>query len=101
MVRRVSGLTLPDDIDLWFVDGPPEATGPQARYPAVPILEAHLADRALIIMDDGRRAAEQAAVERWSHRNGMSASVQLMVERQALQLQRDRPALGSIQDSVG
>jgi predicted O-methyltransferase YrrM len=54
------------DIGVVFVDGPPKATGPLARFPALPVLEPMLSPRgAVILMDDADRAAEKAAVQRW------------------------------------
>src|SRR5699024_11558670 len=38
-------------IGVLFVDGPPEATGRQARYPAVPTLFPHCTEDAVIILD--------------------------------------------------
>lgn len=97
----ITSLSLPSEIDLLFVDGPPEATGPQARYPALPVIGPHLAERATVIMDDGRREAEQIAVERWSQQPGMSSVVKLPVERAALLLRLDRSAAGPIENSTG
>lgn len=53
------------DIDLIFVDGPPSATGPQARYPAGPILLPRCSSRCVVVLDDAGRADEQAASDRW------------------------------------
>ncbi|HMD92530.1 MAG TPA: class I SAM-dependent methyltransferase [Trebonia sp.] len=39
-------------IDLLFVDGPPAATGPQARYPALPLLSGSLSPAATVVLDD-------------------------------------------------
>jgi predicted O-methyltransferase YrrM len=39
-------------IDLLFVDGPPAATGHQARYPALPLLSESLSPVATIVLDD-------------------------------------------------
>src|SRR5271169_467727 len=39
-------------IDLLFVDGPPAATGHQARYPALPLLNKSLSPIATIVLDD-------------------------------------------------
>lgn len=55
-----------DPIDLLIVDGPPSSTGPQARFPALPILAPRLAPGCLIVIDDYERDDEQAMVERWS-----------------------------------
>jgi predicted O-methyltransferase YrrM len=52
-------------IDLVVVDGPPEATGLLARYPALPLLAPYLADGALIVVDDAQRPDEQEMCERW------------------------------------
>ncbi len=39
-------------IDLLFVDGPPATTGPQARYPALPLLAGSLSPAATAVLDD-------------------------------------------------
>ncbi len=62
----LSGLTLPGQIDLLFVDGPPSRVAPQVRYPAFPLLADQLAADAVVILDDTGRPAEDAIVERWS-----------------------------------
>lgn len=53
------------DIGLAFVDGPPGRTGPQARYPFVPLLAERLAPRCVIVMDDANRREERGVTERW------------------------------------
>jgi predicted O-methyltransferase YrrM len=53
------------DVDLLVIDGPPEKTGPDARYPALRVLEKQLADEATILFDDAHRPAEQAALAKW------------------------------------
>jgi predicted O-methyltransferase YrrM len=58
------------DIDLLVVDGPPEATGPDARFPALHVLEQKLADTATIVFDDANRQDEQAALRRWTETVG-------------------------------
>src|SRR5690606_2577907 len=63
-------------IDLLVVDGPPEATGELARYPALPVLHAHLAPGARILLDDANRPAESAAVHAWQ------AALPVTVERE-------------------
>ncbi|WP_194202006.1 O-methyltransferase [Glycomyces albidus] len=52
--------------DLVLVDGPPGGTGPEARYPAVPMLIDRLTDDALVVLDDAGRADEQAVGDRWA-----------------------------------
>jgi len=55
------------DIDLLFVDGPPQKHGSAtaARYPAFPQLRTRLAADALIFVDDARRPTEADMVKRW------------------------------------
>lgn len=52
---------------LVLVDGPPAATGPQARYPALPALLAAFGDRVRfdILMDDYIRDDERKILKRW------------------------------------
>lgn len=51
---------------LVIVDGPPEATGPFARYPAMELLlQAFPRQRAAYLMDDYRRPGEQEIARRW------------------------------------
>ncbi|MEU3016666.1 class I SAM-dependent methyltransferase [Nocardiopsis sp. NPDC007018] len=63
-----------DDLDrvgLLFVDGPPQATGAQARYPAVPALLPRLTDDAVVVLDDADRPDERALGERWVREFGL------------------------------
>lgn len=52
-------------IDLLVVDGPPEATGPLARYPALPVLHGALLPDARVLVDDVHRDDERQAIEHW------------------------------------
>lgn len=52
-------------IDVLVVDGPPQRTGPLARYPALPLLYERLSDNALVIMDDASRDDERSILRRW------------------------------------
>jgi predicted O-methyltransferase YrrM len=61
-----------DGIDLLVVDGPPDSLGLQARMPAFWMLQKHLADGALVILDDTIRAGEQAIVTAWTAEKGLS-----------------------------
>lgn len=56
--------------DLLFIDGPPARDGVARREPALPRLWGALADHALIVLDDGRRAGERECVRRWKQRYG-------------------------------
>ena len=52
-------------IDVLIVDGPPKASGPRARYPAVPVLKSRLAPECWILIDDGNRPDERAIAHAW------------------------------------
>ncbi|HEY0951416.1 class I SAM-dependent methyltransferase, partial [Nocardioides sp.] len=56
------------DIGMLVVDGPPKATGPAARYPAVPLLADRFAARCSIVVDDTVRPEDRAVVTRWADR---------------------------------
>jgi predicted O-methyltransferase YrrM len=55
----------PIQIDMLVIDGPPETTGPLARYPAGPLLFPHLTPGASVFVDDAHRQDEKEAVARW------------------------------------
>jgi predicted O-methyltransferase YrrM len=65
-------------IDLLFVDGPPAASAPFARHPAVPLLLDRLRDGALVVLDDTNRKDEQEIVRRW---RAITGPAQLVPER--------------------
>lgn len=52
-------------IDMLVIDGPPQASGRQARYPAGPLLFPLLAPGATVYLDDAARSDEQAILRRW------------------------------------
>ena len=54
-----------DGIGLVFVDGPPQATGRHARYPALPALIAHCTEDVVFVLDDAGRPDERAIGDRW------------------------------------
>ena len=58
-------LTGLDTIELLVVDGPPQATGELARYPALPVVADRLAPDARILVDDANRPDEVAALHVW------------------------------------
>lgn len=53
-----------DKIDLLLIDGP-KGKGTISRYPALPELHEHLADEAIVILDDAQREPEQECAARW------------------------------------
>lgn len=55
-----------DQIGVLLVDGPPADTGPQSRYPAVPLLADRLARRCVVVMDDTIRVQEKEIAQRWA-----------------------------------
>jgi len=59
--RELSG----KKIDVLLIDGPPEATQKEARYPAVPVLRELLTTDFLLLLDDASRDGEKKALERW------------------------------------
>lgn len=58
---------LPDALraQLIVVDGPPQDSGPLARYPAVPALLGRLDADGLVVLDDADRNDEREAVNSW------------------------------------
>lgn len=52
-------------IDLLFIDGPPQATGELARFPAGPVLLERLAPNGVAVLDDARRADESRVSDLW------------------------------------
>jgi hypothetical protein len=61
---------LDEKVDLLLIDGPPGASSPRARYPAVPILEPYLAPACSILLDDGDRQDERAIAHEWAQELG-------------------------------
>jgi predicted O-methyltransferase YrrM len=61
-----SGLVTGQPIEMVVIDGPPQATGDAARYPAGPVLFPRMAPGAAIFLDDAKRPGERAALQRWA-----------------------------------
>ncbi|WP_051393104.1 class I SAM-dependent methyltransferase [Glycomyces arizonensis] len=76
------------EIDMLLVDGPPGDTGPQARYPALPLLADRLSESALVVLDDANRADERAIVQRWTEQFPQFESQRLRHERGTVALRR-------------
>jgi len=62
----ISLLTGIDNVDLLFVDGPPKATCPFSRYPALPALADKLSPNAEVWMDDVILQEDKDICERWA-----------------------------------
>ena len=75
------------DIELLFVDGPPQATGPEARFPAGPVLVPRCAPRCAIVLDDARRADETSTISRWTAAFGLRSRA-LETEKGTVVLER-------------
>jgi len=54
-----------EGIGLLFVDGPPESTGHEPRFPAVPMLKDRFAPSVTIVLDDLVRESEQNVARAW------------------------------------
>lgn len=57
--------SLPTEIDLLLIDGPPGDTGPLARLPAVSCLIERLRPGAIIVLDDAHREDEREIASSW------------------------------------
>ncbi len=75
-------------IDLLFVDGPPAATGHQARYPALPLLSGSLSPGATAVLDDLVVPDMQKVLRRWLDAYPDFGSELLPLEKQAAVLRR-------------
>lgn len=61
----VSSLGAQGLVEVLLVDGPPGATGPHSRYPAIPVLQDILASGARVLLDDTNREEEREVLEFW------------------------------------
>jgi predicted O-methyltransferase YrrM len=75
-------------IDLLFVDGPPAATGHQARYPALPLLSGALSPAATVVLDDLVVPDMQKVLRLWGDAYPDFVSEILPLEKQAAVLHR-------------
>jgi predicted O-methyltransferase YrrM len=75
-------------IDLLFVDGPPAATGHQARYPALPLLSGSLSPGAIAVLDDLVVPDMQNVLRLWLDAYPDFGSEILPLEKQAAVLRR-------------
>ncbi len=56
--------------DFVVIDGPPSRDGMARRSPALPMMWDVIADGAMIVLDDGRRAGERECARRWQEQFG-------------------------------
>lgn len=80
------------DVDLLLVDGPPGSTGPDARYPALPVLEHRLSATATIVLDDADRPDEKNVLRRWTDAiAGLSRQREILGHQAVLTYSRPAP----------
>jgi predicted O-methyltransferase YrrM len=85
------------DVDFLLVDGPPAATGPDARYPALHVVQKRLADTATIVFDDANRRDEQAALLRWTETiTGLSREGEILGRHAVLSYTRAPSTMASV-----
>jgi predicted O-methyltransferase YrrM len=84
----LAGLQFDGKIDLLLVDGPPGKLQPWSRYPALPVLQPHLAADASIVLDDACREEERAIVAAWQKRYSDWRVMALGTEKDGLELMR-------------
>ena len=70
------------------VDGPPNAIGPLARYPALGALGERLAAKFHVFLDDADRPEETDTVQRWKKESPDLASETLQAEKGLVVLSR-------------
>ena len=73
---------------LVFVDGPPELTGPMARFPSLPVLAPHMAEDGVLILDDAARPDESRAVALWLQQHPEFTAQKAAAEKGAVLLRR-------------
>ncbi len=64
-IEELKELLKDKEIDLLFIDGPPQDIQKEARYPALPILKPFLSKNFLLILDDANGEGEKRASLRW------------------------------------
>ena len=69
---RLEDVDVPEQIGMLLVDGPPGSTGPEARFPAVPMLRDRLDENSVVFLDDARRDDEAGIVRRWCEEYGLA-----------------------------
>lgn len=82
---------LPDEareIDLLVIDGPPSATGPLARHPALARLNERLAKTCSVLLDDADRDSERRTLARWQEEFPEFLQQRLHCEKGAVRLRR-------------
>lgn len=81
-----------EPIEALIVDGPPQATAPLGRHPALPRLINRMAPNAIVIMDDANRDDENTIITRWKSDYPIVSDQRPICEKgcSILQLSRNR-----------
>jgi predicted O-methyltransferase YrrM len=82
----VSAVALGGTIDLLLVDGPPEATGPEARFPVLALLRDHLRNGTTMVLDDADRPDETSIIAKWQAAGLVTGVQRLPFEKGAAQM---------------
>lgn len=85
---RPGSLDTITSVDMLVVDGPPGSIGHMARYPALALLNGKLSDRAVIVVDDTRKADERALVGLWLEQFPGFVAEEVETEKGAMVLRR-------------
>lgn len=70
---QVNTVSLSNPIRLVVCDGPPGKTE-GGRYGLLPVMQPHLAENCIVLLDDTHRQAEQDIIDNWSELTELSAS---------------------------
>jgi predicted O-methyltransferase YrrM len=77
--------------DMLIIDGPPAATAPLARQPALPVLWTRLGSNCVIFLDDADRNDEKAAVATWMQEHPELRATVLPAEKGCVRLSAVAP----------
>lgn len=87
----LSGVTLPERVDLLVVDGPPRYLQELTRYPAIPAMKDRLAPDAVVFVDDYADGGEKESVRLWCQEDGPFHVVEPRAEKGLAILYRQNP----------
>ena len=71
----ISGIHIPENIDLVICDGPPGSTL-GGRYGLLPILQSNLRPKCTILLDDAERGSERNVLREWDQKYKISVEIQ-------------------------
>lgn len=86
----LSGVELPEEVDLIVVDGPPAGlTSPEGRYPVGPLVFPRLSKKGAVIFDDTNRQGERNIIARLEREFSNLQSQRLFAEKGCVLLSPD------------